>query len=119
MDMELEDWDLPLRDLVGFVENSSPEVQATLRSYMNFGRAWQLDITGRYVDSVVHAALTNPVVPPPASIDAYTTFDMHVGYRPTRQFELSLVGRDLAGENREITLYEHEPSGSVELKIWF
>ncbi|CAM2069608.1 TonB-dependent receptor [Sulfidibacter corallicola] len=119
MEMELEDWDLPLRDLVDFVENGSPEIQATLRSYMNFGRAWQLDITGRYVDSVVHAALANPVAPPPLSIDAYTTFDMHVGYRPSRRFELSLVGRDLAGENREITLYEHEPSGSVELKIWF
>ena len=107
---------LPLHD---HTENQSPENQATLRSQMSFGQTWQFDLTWRYMDEVSQTALANPAFPPPNTIDSYDNLDAHLSVLLRRSLQLHLVGRDLLGEHREISLYEHEPHFFVELRTWF
>ena len=67
-------------------EGNDPKHQWMLRSSLNLGRAYELDMTVRHV-----SALPSPLVP------AYTAFDARLGWRVSRDFELSLTGQNLFG----------------------
>ena len=66
------------------VVGSSPQHQVTVSSAIDFSKRLQLDLTYRYV-----SALPGQMVP------AYSTGDARLGWRLSRQFEISFVGRNL------------------------
>lgn len=68
-----------------FVEGTSPRHQGSLRSSMDLGRGVELDLWIRYVDRLHFFA-----------IDRYVTVDARLAWKPVRNLELSLVGRNLA-----------------------
>ena len=64
------------------VEDGSPRNQVLLRSAYDFCEHFSLDVQGRYVDSI-------------RGVASYLTADVRLSYRPTEQWELSLVGQNL------------------------
>lgn len=63
-------------------EDGSPRNQVTLRSAYDFCEHLSLDVQCRYVDTTRAAA-------------SYITADVRLSYRPTEQWEISLVGQNL------------------------
>lgn len=72
---------------VGFAGND-PEMQANLRSLMDFGERTQFDIAVRYVGE-----LPEPRVP------SYVAVDARLGFRVNDHLEFSLTGYNLFDEN--------------------
>jgi iron complex outermembrane receptor protein len=66
------------------IVGSSPGHEATIRSSFDLSKAWQLDLTYRYV-----SALPGQMVP------AYSTGDARLGWRFNRYVDLSIVGQNL------------------------
>ena len=69
-------------------ERKSPRHQVSVRSFMDLPCHLSLDCTARYVDSL-----------PAIAIPSYLTVDARLGWRPSRNLELALVGQNLA-DNR-------------------
>ncbi len=67
----------------------SPEHHVSLRSSMSPLESIDLDILFRYVDS---ARAVREAMP---TIDAYTSLDIRIAWRPVENIELSLVGQNL------------------------
>ena len=65
-------------------EGGAPQQQFSLRSIADVTRTVELDLGFRFVDG-----LDNP------NISSYLAFDVRLGWRPTEQLELSLVGLNL------------------------
>ena len=65
-------------------EGDDPHHQISLRSEMDLPWYLQLDCLGRYVDSL-----------PNRGIPSYAEVDVRLGWRPTRHFEISVVGQNL------------------------
>lgn len=70
---------------LGFTQDTSPQHQASLRSSMDLGMNVELDLWLRYVDRL-----------PEFDIDRYVTFDARIAWKPAKNLEFSLVGRNLA-----------------------
>lgn len=66
------------------VEGSSPQNQATLRSYMDLPKNFELDAFLRYVDSL-----------PSQGVRHSFALDLRLGWRPTEQTEIAIVGQNL------------------------
>uniref|UniRef100_A0A831XL89 TonB-dependent receptor n=1 Tax=Geobacter metallireducens TaxID=28232 RepID=A0A831XL89_GEOME len=69
---------------LGFTQDTSPQHQGSLRSSMDLGMNVELDLWLRYVDQL-----------PEFDIDRYVTFDARIAWKPTRNLEFSLTGRNL------------------------
>jgi len=69
----------------GIREGDDPKNQALIQSIMNLPANFQLDLVGRYVDS-----LDNPRVP------SYITFDARIAWWWKDRLEISVVGQNLA-----------------------
>lgn len=67
----------------------SPAHQASLRSLMSLPHNFELDLWGRYVDTLTSA-----------QIPSYFNLDVRIGWRPSKQLELSLVGQTLLDSHR-------------------
>jgi iron complex outermembrane receptor protein len=65
-------------------EGDDPQHQVSLRSEMDLPWQLQLDCVSRYVDS-----LSNRNIP------GYAEMDVRLGWRPTKQLEISIVGQNL------------------------
>ncbi len=63
---------------------NSPENQYTLRSSIDLPKNVDWDVTARYVDEL-----------PNMNIHSYTEMDMHIGWKPLEQLELSIAGQNL------------------------
>lgn len=70
-----------------FDEGASPRHQLVLRSSVDLPQGVELDISFRHVDEL-----------PGLEVDAYSTFDLRLGWRPHADLELSLVGQNLLEE---------------------
>ncbi|MRR07707.1 MAG: TonB-dependent receptor, partial [Deltaproteobacteria bacterium] len=70
---------------LGFTQGTSPQHQGSLRSSMDLGRNIELDLWARYVDRL-----------PEFDVEHYVTFDVRLAWKPTRNLEISLVGKNLA-----------------------
>jgi iron complex outermembrane receptor protein len=66
------------------IVGSSPQHQAAVESALDFAKRFQLDLTFRFVSAL-----------PAQMVKAYSTGDARFGWRLSREFELSLVGRNL------------------------
>lgn len=71
------------------VEGENPKHQFSLRSQMNLGRNVDFDLWLRYVDNL-----------PAIDIGSYVTLDARLAWRPVKNLELSLVGRNLIHDRR-------------------
>jgi iron complex outermembrane receptor protein len=94
-------------------EDDSPNHQIGIRSLMDLPGHFELDLGLRYVD-----ALQNRNVP------AYTAFDARLGWRPTKNWEFSIVGQSLFNDHKEfapsyIQTQTTEVESSVYAKITF
>lgn len=67
----------------------SPQHQATLRSLMQLPGNIELDLWGRFVDRL-------PVI----NIPAYVSLDTRLGWKPTKNFDVSIVGQNLLESRR-------------------
>lgn len=63
---------------------SSPQNQARFYSSWDLGRSWELDLGVRYVDNL-----------PSQGVPAYITMDVRLGWVPSENFEVALVGQNL------------------------
>jgi iron complex outermembrane receptor protein len=66
------------------IEGSSPGHEATIQSSLDLSKAWQLDLTYRYVSAL-----------PGQMVSAYSTGDARLGWRLNRHVDFSIVGRNL------------------------
>src|SRR5205807_2443332 len=66
----------------------SPQQQASLRSSMDLPHDLSLDCTVRYVDRLTDVGLNY-------HIPAYVALDVRLGWRPTKNLELAIVGQNL------------------------
>ena len=66
------------------IERESPVNQWTLRSSTDLGDGFEFDLWLRYVDDI-----------PAFEISSYLTLDARLGWRANKNFDLSLVGRNL------------------------
>ena len=87
--------DLDLQDrgaagAIDEVQGSSPNHQFSLRSRMDLGDGWELDLWPRYVGELKSL-----------DIDEYVTLDARLGWRPTDNIEFSLVGQNLLDSARQ------------------
>ena len=73
----------------GNAKGESPAHQFSIRSLMSLPYNTEFDLWGRYVDRL-----------PVAQIPSYLTLDVRLGWRPTKQLELSLVGQNLLDSHR-------------------
>jgi iron complex outermembrane receptor protein len=66
------------------VQGSSPQNQVYLRSSWDFQPDWEFDLIGRYVDSL-----------PAIDVPSYTTMDVRLAWRPAKNLEWAVIGRNL------------------------
>jgi len=71
------------------IEKESPAHQLSLRSSMDLSDTLEFDLWLRYVDDI-----------PAFAIDRYLTLDARLGWRATKNLQLSLVGRNLLDSPR-------------------
>lgn len=77
-------------------ETADPENQFSLRSSMDLGAAVELDIAYRWVDELpTNNAGILTFVP------SYSELDVRLGWRPTRDLELALVGQNLLHDHHQ------------------
>jgi iron complex outermembrane receptor protein len=87
-------------DGVTAVERNSPRNRLSLRSQWDVTPHIECDVWVRYTDEI-----------PGMNVDAFTTFDVRLAWRPCHDVELALVGRNLSEErHREWNTYEVERS---------
>lgn len=91
------------------INDSSPQQQASLRSSMSLPHRQQFDVWLRYVGKLGdrNSAFAVP---------AYTTLDLRYAWRPTRDFELSVVGQNLLDNSHPEFIPSLLPSQTIELQ---
>lgn len=78
---------------VALREGSSPNHQISVRSAMDLGADWSLDVWAYYVSSLSDlGTLANQ------DVNAYTSVNVRLAWQPLPGMELSVVGRDLTEE---------------------
>lgn len=66
------------------IEGSNPRHQWLIRSSLDLGRKWEWDTWFRFVDEL-----------PAQGVEDYLEMDMRLAWRPQRQLQLAVVGRNL------------------------
>ena len=94
-------------------EGNDPQHQVMLQSIMNLPAHFQLDVTGRYIDT-----LQNPSVP------SYVSFDARVAWWWKDKVEISLVGQNLWDNQHPefgaaATRQEIPRSVFAKIALWF
>jgi iron complex outermembrane receptor protein len=79
--------------------SASPSHQAWLWASLTLGRAWDLDLTGRYVSAI-----------PAQKVHAYTVLDARLAWRPSLPLEISVAGRNLGPASHEEFFPEFSPT---------
>ncbi len=89
-----------------FLEEAGwPSYQVSLRSLMDLGRNWELDTTFRYVDALRGA-----------QVKGYFNLDARLGWRPSRQWEISVVGHNLLQSHHDEARSSFFPTQSTEIQ---
>jgi iron complex outermembrane receptor protein len=92
-----------------WAEGATPRNIAGLRSLLTFGERCELDAQYRYQSRID----SNPVVVSGEGIDAYSELDVRLGWRVSRQWELSLQGQNLL-HDEHVEFGPPEGRGSLE-----
>jgi len=74
-------------------EKGSPQNQFSIRSMIDLPRNLELDAWVRYVDNIPRPS--GYTSSGGVSVDGYLTLDLRLGWRPSENLEVSLVGKNL------------------------
>ena len=85
-------------DFAATNEDSSPNHQLSLRSGIDLGKNWQLNLWLRYVDQF--AASGYIAIAQDLQIDDYFAFDANISWKPSDSLELMLVAQNLFTSDR-------------------
>jgi iron complex outermembrane recepter protein len=88
LQINLQSDDLLTLGMEQSVEGSSPHNQISLRSIMDLKKNFELDLWGRYVDSLTAQ-----------NVDSYITMDARLAWRPSKTLEVAVVGQNLFDES--------------------
>ena len=88
LDLDLEDGGA--LGVLDQVDGASPSHQLSLRSLVDLGGGWELDLWPRYVADL-----------PSIGVDSYVDLDARLGWRPADGVELSLIGQNLFDGRRQ------------------
>ncbi|WP_169309047.1 TonB-dependent siderophore receptor [Desulforhopalus sp. IMCC35007] len=88
------------RAVTDFVENSSPQHQASLRSTFNLGKDLKLNLWFRYVDEIV-VRNSEDILGGGLPIDDYVAFDANIIWSVSENIEIMLAGQNLF-EDRQL-----------------
>jgi iron complex outermembrane receptor protein len=80
----------------GLNETADPQQQAMLRSSMDLPHGFELDVAGRWIDTVHNNSGSTP-----GTVPSYGEMDARIGWHATKRLELSIVGQNL--------LHDHHP----------
>ncbi len=106
-------------DLTEYVEETNPKHQASLHSAFNIRDDVELDLSIRHVDSIGHHRPALRLASMPGETGDYTEIDIRLAWKPVRNVELSLNGKNLGGGHREFSNYEIDESILFKVKIGF
>ncbi|VAW88322.1 TonB-dependent receptor; Outer membrane receptor for ferrienterochelin and colicins [hydrothermal vent metagenome] len=79
-------------DPVHIVERESPVHQLQVRSYYDINSQWQVDAIVYYVDKL---KVRDAIAAKNQEVESYVRLDLRLGWRPTSDIELSIVGQNL------------------------
>ena len=96
LSLDLDDGSADIYQSISIGEGSSPEHQFSLFSSMDLTKDWELDLWVYYVDEVPNASPIAAIYE--IDIDNYTSLNARLGWRPRKDLELSLVGRNLQSD---------------------
>lgn len=85
--------------LSGYIENSSPQHQGSLRSTMNIGKNWKVNLWFRYVDEIV-VINSEDLLGGELALDDYFIFDANITWCITDNIELMIAGQNLFEERQ-------------------
>jgi len=85
-------------DMVVVHEDSSPRHQISLRSTIDTGNSWQINLWLRYVDEFAASGIA--ALAQQSVIDEYWAFDANISWHPWENLELMLVGQNLFSSGR-------------------
>ena len=95
--------------LVETLEGNTPRRQGALHSSMNLDGQRHLDIVLRHVGRLKRTYA------PGSAVDAYTVLDVRYAWRPSKELELAVGGRNL-GQRRHLEfISDHRPTATVEV----
>jgi iron complex outermembrane receptor protein len=86
--------------IVGYIEDSSPQHQASIRSTFNIGKDVKLNLWFRYVDEIV-VRNSEDLLGGGIGIDDYVTFDTNIIWSVSENIEIMLAGQNLF-EDRQL-----------------
>ncbi|BHH85555.1 TonB-dependent receptor plug domain-containing protein [Desulforhopalus sp. 52FAK] len=84
----------------GYVENSSPQHQASLRSTVDIAKNWKVNLWLRYVDDIV-VINSEDILGGELAVDDYFTLDANITWKITDSIELMLAGQNML-EDRQL-----------------
>lgn len=79
-----------------FLDRGTPQQQLAVHSMWDIDAAWTLDAWAQYVDEVERASESAPA----GRVDAYTTFNARLAWKPKPGLTLSLIGKNLLDEEQ-------------------
>ncbi len=94
LDVDIDDQPASTDPTAQDPEGQSPASQLSVRSSMKFEHSLTLDLWLRYSGAL-------PSVVSGVRLPAYTTLDGRLSWRPRRDFEVALIGKDLIGSHAE------------------
>lgn len=89
-----------------FLENAGwPSYQVNIRSLMNLSPNWEFDTSFRYVDKLQET-----------SVKGYFNFDARLAWKPTSNWELSIVGQNLLQNHHDEAVATFFPTQNSEIE---
>ena len=96
-----------------YAEDSSPQHQASIRSNIDLGHNVQLNLWGRYVDTI--KAAPPQAVKAGIGVDDYVALDANIVWRPCAELELMLVGQNLL-DRRHLEFIQEYFTSPIEIE---
>ena len=104
-------------DIAVVYEDSSPHHQVSLRSSIDIGKNWQMNLWLRYVDQFAASGLQ--AISQQTIIDEYLSLDANISWHPRENLELMLVGQNLFSSDRMEFISEYlAPATEIEPSVF-
>lgn len=96
-----------------FIEGATPRHQFGVRSLLDVGERWQIDVQLRH-----HSPIESlPDIVSGEGIDAYSELDVRAGWQATEQLAVSIVGQNLL-HDEHIEFGTPEARGGIERSVY-
>jgi iron complex outermembrane receptor protein len=96
-----------------FIDGSTPRHQFGLRSLLDLGDRWQMDMHWRHHSPIERI----PDIVTGQGLAAYSELDVRAGWRATDQIEISIVGQNLLHEDH-IEFGPPQSRGGIERSVY-